>query len=123
MLSKANLERTKQTAPELFGAATIGAACILAPLAFMVEGSKLSVLDDGGRAAGRASGLFLRGLHVAWEQKRVVIIAAENQRGIRRGGAFVIDRGRCSTRVGAVGLSPLPLPQQRGSKPSPSWQE
>ena len=46
VLSKANLERTKQTAPELFGAATIGAACILAPLAFMVEGSKLSVLDD-----------------------------------------------------------------------------
>ena len=46
VLSKANLERTKQTAPELFGAATIGAACILAPLAFLVEGSKLSVLDD-----------------------------------------------------------------------------
>jgi len=46
VLSKANLERTKQTAPELFGAATIGAAGILAPLAFMVEGSKLSVLDD-----------------------------------------------------------------------------
>ncbi|CAH0366482.1 unnamed protein product [Pelagomonas calceolata] len=46
VLSKANLERTKQTAPELFGAATIGAACILAPLAFVVEGSKLSVLDD-----------------------------------------------------------------------------
>ena len=46
VLSKANLERTKQTAPELFGAATIGAACILAPLAFLVEGSKLSLLDD-----------------------------------------------------------------------------
>ena len=46
VLSKANLERMKQTAPELFGAATIGAAGILAPLAFMVEGSKLSVLDD-----------------------------------------------------------------------------
>ena len=46
VLSKANLERTKQTAPELFGAATIGAACILAPLAFLVEGSELSVLDD-----------------------------------------------------------------------------
>jgi len=47
VLSKANLERTKQTAPELFGAATIGAACILAPLAFFVEGGKLSgSLDD-----------------------------------------------------------------------------
>ena len=63
VLSKANLERTKQTAPELFGAATIGAACILAPLAFLVEGSKLAgSLDDldGHRVALQVvlSGLF-----------------------------------------------------------------
>ena len=63
VLSKANLERTKQTAPELFGAATIGAACILAPLAFLVEGSKLAgSLDDldGNRVALQVvlSGLF-----------------------------------------------------------------
>ena len=61
VLSKANLERTKQTAPELFGAATIGAACILAPLAFFVEGSKLSLDDlDTTRVALQValSGLF-----------------------------------------------------------------
>ena len=63
VLSKAHLENTKQTAPELFGAATIGAACILAPLAFLVEGSKVkgSLEDLNTQRVGlqvALSGLF-----------------------------------------------------------------
>ena len=86
VLSKANLERTKQTAPELFGAATIGAACILAPLAFFVEGGKLSgSLDDldTNRVALQValSGLF----HCS--RCGVLLVIRSTSRRWRRGGS------------------------------------
>ena len=100
VLSKANLERTKQTAPELFGAATIGAACILAPLAFFVEGGKLSgSLDDldTNRVALQValSGLFHylnnEVMYMCLARVNPVTLAVGNCVKIKIYGAFVID--------------------------------
>ena len=105
VLSKANLERTKQTAPELFGAATIGAACILAPLAFLVEGSKLSLLDDldTNRVALQValSGLFHCAFRCPWSLLQRALI--RHRRGWslaprrRRGGRTRLVSAQTST--------------------------
>jgi solute carrier family 35 protein E1 len=121
VLSKANLERTKQTAPELFGAATIGAACILAPLAFMVEGSKLSVLDDldTNRVALQValSGLFHCVFRCPWS-------FLQRARGVASMACGGIARETSSTRArrrldGVEADTPPRRHRRDGGKPHP----
>ena len=121
VLSKANLERTKQTAPELFGAATIGAACILAPLAFLVEGSKLSVLDDldTNRVALQValSGLF----HCAFRCPGSFIQRARGVASMACGGiARETSSTRARRRLDGVEADTPPRRHRRdGGKPHP----
>ena len=118
VLSKANLERTKQTAPELFGAATIGAAGILAPLAFMVEGSKLSVLDDldTNRVALQValSGLF----HYLNNEVMYMCLARVNPVTLAVGNCVKIKILRSpARRRGDVGSLPLDRARMAASSP------
>ena len=119
VLSKANLERTKQTAPELFGAATIGAACILAPLAFFVEGGKLSgSLDDldTNRVALLAalSGLF----HYLNNEVMYMCLARVNPVTLAVGNCVKIKILRSpARRRGDVGSLPLDRARMAASSP------